>query len=375
MSNLLSKQSFISKFETKKISQNFKEFMHVAQVRNGDRLRPLMEYKTTNNISTEDLKLLFENIQNKRDYLERFYETSLKPTEMRLGAEKPMKNREFNNNVLVNYKNIIRNMFYREILRETKSGIPNVPSFLSVLEDLFLHDIIDYKILTPSALFYIKQGRLGSVFSSFYFRASIMNPYLTFSLNKSLLKGSRIFTPTLGWGSYCYGFMESGIQEYVGTDVIPSVCNKVENFAKKNYPDVKTQIFCLPSEELMDSFLFRKKYREYFDVVFFSPPYYQLELYPGKKQSTQRYKNYEEWLDKYWRKTMELCYHVLTPKGKMCYILSGYDSKGIEMELLDDMNTIAKEYFKLKSKQPMYNKNVHVTSHRETGETIVLFTK
>jgi len=83
MNNLLSKQSFISKFETNKISKNFNDFMRVAQVRNGDRLRPLMEYKTTNNISTEDLKVLFENIQNKRDYLERFYDTSLKPTESR----------------------------------------------------------------------------------------------------------------------------------------------------------------------------------------------------------------------------------------------------------------------------------------------------
>jgi len=286
MSYLLTKNSFISKFETKKTSKNFNDFIHFAQVRNGERLRPLIEYKTANNISIEDLEILFENIQNKREYLERFYDTSLKPTEAELGAEKPMKNHQFNNNVLVNYKNIIRNMFYREILRETKSGIPNVPSFLSVLEDLFLRDIIDYKILTPSARFYLKQGRLGSVLSSFYFRASIMNPYLTFSLNKSLLKGSRIFTPTLGWGSYCYGFMESGIEEYVGTDVIPSVCSKVENFAKNKYPNVKTHIYCLPSEELLDSYYFRKKYKEYFDVVFFSPPYYQLELYPGKSQST-----------------------------------------------------------------------------------------
>ena len=72
---------------------------------------------------------------------------------------------------------------------------------------------------------------------------------------------------------------------------------------------------------------------------------------------------------------MILCNHVLAKKGKLCYILSGYGSKGIEVQLLDDMNSIAKEYFKLKSTQPMYNKNVHVTSHRETGETIVLFTK
>ena len=39
------------------------------------------------------------------------------------------------------------------------------------------------------------------------------------------------------------------------------------------------------------------------------------------------------------------------------------------------MNNIAKTYFKLLSTQPMFNKNVHVTTHRDTGEQIVIFRK
>jgi hypothetical protein len=236
------------------------------------------------------------------------------------------------NNSLVNYKNIIRNIHFRNILQKTKSGFEeDVPSFLNVLLDLYLREIIDYKILTPSAIHYIREGRIGSVFSSFYFRASIMNPYLVFSLNHRVLKGTRIFTPTLGWSSYAYGFLECShfasnthencVKEYVGTDVIQSVCKKTAELCQLYAPHVKSEIYCEPSEDLLLHRRFMQKYRKHFDTVFFSPPYYELELYPGKNQSTMRYHTYESWLDGYWRSTMKLCYHVLEKGGKMCYIL------------------------------------------------------
>jgi hypothetical protein len=283
-----------------------------------------------------------------------------------------------NNNEESPYKNLIRNMHYKDILQNTKSGIENVPTFFDVLLDLYVNNIIDYKILTPSSRFYIKEGRIGSVFSSYYFRASIMNPYLVYSLNKSVLHGQRIFTPTLGWTSYCYGFLEcSEVVEYVGTDVIPSVCKKTLDFAETRYPNKEVKIYCQPSEKLAKSKPFLNKYREHFDTVFFSPPYFQLELYKGGKQSTDRYKTYEEWLVGYWEETVKLCYHVLQKGGKMCYILSGYGSENTkdEYDLIGDMNKISKKYFKLHSIQPMYNKNVHVTEHKEPSEKIMVFVK
>jgi tRNA1(Val) A37 N6-methylase TrmN6 len=120
-----------------------------------------------------------------------------------------------------------------------------------------------------------------------------------------------------------------------------------------------------------------QKYTQHFDVVFFSPPYYELELYKSDNQSTDRYKTYESWLAGYWEETIKLCHDVLEKNGKMCYILSGYGSQNSNnnFDLLKDMNNIAKKYFRLTSTQPMYNKNVHVTTHRETGEQIMIFTK
>lgn len=363
-----------------KPSQTYNHFINTATVRLGSQLRPLGQYIKEKQIPIADIKLLFENIQNRDEYLTRFYNLSLMMREDKLILSniKPMKNNHFDNNHESLCKNLIRNIHYKDILQNTKSGIENIPTFIDMLKDLYLKNIIDYKILTPSSLFYQKNGRLGSVFSSYYFRASILNPYLIYSLNESLLKGTKIFTPTLGWSSYCYGFLESPhVLEYVGTDVIPQVCMKTKVLAKLVAPEKTTTIYCKPSEDLFKTMDFMNQYREHFDVVFFSPPYFKLEMYEGKHQSTERYKTYEEWLTGYWEQTILLCHHVLEKRGKICYILSGYGSENTkeQYDLLGDMNKITKKYFKFQSQQPMYNKNVNVTKHRETGEQIMVFTK
>ena len=61
----------------------------------------------------------------------------------------------------------------------------------------------------------------------------------------------------------------------------------------------------------------------------------------------------------------------------MCYILSGYGSKNTNesYDLLGDMNKITDKYFTLKSQQHMFNKDVHVTKHKETDERIMIYEK
>jgi hypothetical protein len=345
-------------------------------------------YAKERNIPVGDLKLLYENIINRNEYLSRFYVKSLRPIIPMNIREKPMPKTAMNNDTSPNYKNIIRNLHLLDILKNTKSGLENLPTFMDVLQNLYLEELIDYKILTPSARHYMNEGRLGSVFSSFYFRASIMNPYLVYSLCQKVLwdkenPGMRIFSPTLGWSSYAYGFMECPmVAEYIATDVIPNVCKKSLQFCQQNYPEKKTRIYCQPSETLCKDAEFMTTYAAYFDAVFFSPPYYELEMYPGKNQSTVVYKTYDEWLEKYWEATVKLCHHVLKRGGKMCYILSSYGCSGSAkcsqtdgVNILKDMNEISARFFRKIATIPMKNKNVHVTSgsHRETGEQIMVY--
>lgn len=371
---MLSLDKFLSLFHAK-TQMTFKQFLKHYKVRINTKVVPLEDYISRKKMDINNIKLIYENIQNRDLYLTRFYNTSLKVPDTMEITQPPMPRREMNNNQNVVYKNIIRNLFYKEILQLTQSGIANNPTYMNVLFDLYLHGIIDYKLLTPSALHYIENGRMGSVFSSFYFRASILNPYLIYSLNSRIFRAKRIFTPTLGWGSYFYGFSQSDISHYVGVDVIPSVCKGVEKFAR-HYPQIQSTIICKPSESLLNA-KNMVKYNGFFDLVFFSPPYYKLELYPGAEQSTTNYSSYSDWLTNYWDKTIQLCFQVLEPGGKLCYIISDYGSEGIggSYSLIKDMNSITKRYFIYKESLPMYNKNVHVTSHRETNEKIFIFQK
>jgi len=376
-------KSFLKLFHVKNEKPcTVKHLLSKAHVKIGSKKRMLKEYMEGKHISKDTIKTLCENINNRDEYLTRFYNLSLQiyPDKLNISSTliQPMRNREMNNNQHIVFKNIIRNLYMFDILHHTKSGIENVPTFFDMLYDLYLHDVIDYKLLTPSATHYIKNGRIGSVFSSYYFRASIMNPYLVYSLNQTIFQAKRVFSPTLGWSSYCYGFLESSYTtEYVGTDVIPSVCKKTKEIADIYLHPEHIDIYCKPSEDLYKDKRFMSKYKGHFDLVFFSPPYYELELYKSKDQSTDRYKTYEEWLIQYWEETIKLCHYVLEKSGKLCYILSGYGSQtgSSHVNLLKDMNSITKKYFGIPNIQPMYNKNVHVTTHRETGEQIMIFTK
>lgn len=372
---LLTQHTFLSMFHSRN-SRTFEMFLKNAKVKSNFKLTPLKEYMKKNGIKTADVRQIYYHIVNRDEYLTRFFYTSLFSESIGIRGEIPMKEDKMNNNALVKYKNIIRNMHFKDILQKTKSGF-QIPTYLDVLYDLYTKEIIDYKILTPSALKYIQDGRIGSVFSSFYFRASIMNPYLVYSLNMSVLKGTKIFTPTLGWSSYAYGFLECPtVKEYVGVDVIPDVCKKTGAFLGEHYPKAKHNIICSPSEDLFNDARFMRKYREHFDVVFFSPPYYELELYPGKNQSTTKYKTYEEWLYGYWYKTIQLCYYLLENNGTLCYILSSGGGQS-QRNILQDMNNMTRSLFKEQKVLQMYNKNVHVTagSHRETNEKIMIYKK
>jgi hypothetical protein len=358
------------------------QYINITRVRVGSKLHLLKDYMKGHNISKQTIIILCDNINKRDEYLTRFYNLSLQihPDKLQIhnSGILPMKNKGMNNNQEIVFKNIIRNLHMLDILQHTKSGIENNPTFLDMIYDLYLHNIIDYKLLTPSASHYISKGRIGSVFSSYYFRASIMNPYLVYSLNQSIFKATRVFSPTLGWSSYCYGFLESPyVKEYVGTDVIPSVCKKTKEIANLNVSQNKVDIYCKPSEDLYKDNTFMQKYKGHFDLVFFSPPYYELELYKSTNQSTARYKTYEDWLEKYWEVTIKLCHAVLEKSGKLCYILSGYGSNTTkkQFDLLKDMNAITKKYFRLLSTQPMMNKNVHVTSQPDKGEQIMIFVK
>lgn len=321
-------------------------------------------------ISKEISKLYYKIIViDKNKYLSDFYNRNL---QIFTNEDIPLC---MNNKKYPKYKNPIRNLYYKEILSETLTIQPNIRPYLDVIIDLYKYYTIDYKLVTPSIIQMIVKNNFSSMLSGLYFRASIMNPIIPYSLSLHLKDKSRVLSPTLGWSSYLSGFLyNNNIIEYVGIDVIKKVCNTSEKIANKH--NLPNKIYCKPSEELYKDSQFMKKYSNYFDYVFFSPPYYELELYKGKNQSTNKYKTYEEWLNKYWDKTIKLCYKCLKANRVMIYIISGYRINNKLIDLDKDMNTISiANGFKLIKQINMSGTNVGFTKHKKYQETAYVFYK
>lgn len=348
---------FLSYFSPPK-KNDFDTFYKYATVKYVKRQEPISAILTR-----KQAKIIYNSfIKDYTEYLERFYETSLRvkwPI-----TNEPMPLTKLENMKERNYKNIVRNLFMREILKTTTSSIANVRPFMEVLEQLMNNWIIDYKMVTPSSLYYFESGITASILSAYYFRASIMNPYLVYSIGH-YFKPEKVFSPTLGWGSYMLGFLSTPYtKHYVGVDVIPNVCRKLRTIGNTLFPDRTIELYCdTPSQHLGEKFI--KKYEKEFDLVYFSPPYYDIEQYgKSKKQSTNEYKTYQDWLVGYWEPTIRLCKRVLKSGGICIYVIGSY---GERPTLVKDMNTITKKHLTYNRKVHFYNTGAKMT--KKTGET------
>ena len=88
-----------------------------------------------------------------------------------------------------------------------------------------------------------------------------------------------------------------------------------------------------------------KKYKGFFDSVIMCPPYYNMEIYPSGQPE---YKSYEDWLKTYWEGTVVLISQVLKKGGKFAFIVNDYKTlTDLEYPLINDLNKIVGEYFKL----------------------------
>jgi len=307
---------------------------------------------------------------SKNTYLTRFYNRNLSLKNKKFKNKNlKLKNKKLKN---LKLKNLIRNLYFKEILNDTKTELHSIRSYLDVITDFFCNLVLDYKFVTPSMMDLIinKNTYISALLSGLYFRASIMDPILVFKIIDTINPITSIFTPTLGWSSYCIGsLMHKNIQLYVGTDVIKKVCDTTEFILTNS--GIKNDIYCEPSELLLHNQKFVNKYYKKFDLIFFSPPYFKLEIYKSDNQSTTNYTKYDECLEKYWEKTISGCLNILKDTGILVYITSiGY---GKYMNLADDLFTITKKYFIFYKIKKITGATVKITKHKENIEFIYFF--
>jgi hypothetical protein len=120
-----------------------------------------------------------------------------------------------------------------------------------------------------------------------------------------------------GWGDRLCGFYASAAEEYVGIDPNPAVHEGYKEqveFYETFGIQKKTTFIKAPAEETDLS-----KYKEYFDMVFTSPPYFSLERYSQDiSQSWVRYKTPESWMENFMFATLDKIIPTMTVGGHLC---------------------------------------------------------
>jgi hypothetical protein len=272
-------------------------------------------------------------------------------------------------------RKIIRNLNYLDILHNTRvtNTCKSKTSFWQTLINVYNKLELEDRFFAPSSigLFLREKGSGGINYNNFFYlfqqyqpKASILNPYTVNWVLKNIFIGTKILTPVLSWDSYVVAFMHSDWDHYVGIDVIPEVCDKAKfvfdyyqtqlkpKLTSRNEIDrlnrKKIDIYCQPSELILNDYQFVSLYHDYFDAILLSSPYFDMELYQSPNQSTDLYPNYTDWLEKYWEGTVRGCAKALAPNGRFGFIINDYVSlKKEEYPLIHDLNMIALKYFKL----------------------------
>ncbi len=232
---------------------------------------------------------------------------------------------------------MIRALFW-DLLWKTPFGYQrsaSIPTLWEGMKELFDHGRIPQRLLSASVPHMWKGGdmctKVTRVLAARQAKASILDPTFVHYL-LSGVPHERVFCPTLSWGSTALAAKNlAGCQEYVGIDVIPEVCQIVEEEILGT-SSLRKRIVCQPSEDVLRDADFLHAYEDHFDVVFFSPPYFTAEMYPDtdKTQSWSRYTIYDKWLEGYLKPTIQLIAHVSQLGATMYAIVGGRMSADFE---------------------------------------------
>lgn len=146
------------------------------------------------------------------------------------------------------------------------------------------------------------------------FRPNIMVTFIKMFNVKSVLDFSS------GWGDRLIGCMSQDV-EYCGVDPNENLHPKYQEMIKFfNKDPSKYTMIC---DSIQDATLPDKE----FDMVFTSPPYFDLESYQGKKQSIESFSNENAWFDNFLSVALQKCWNRVRNDGYMCVNINQKSNK------------------------------------------------
>lgn len=186
-------------------------------------------------------------------------------------------------------------------------------------------------------------------------RASIFNPATYKGILDTVFKGDVLFAPVMGWNAYQLGFYNSNFSKFIATDVIPDVVDngkllheeylKYSNERIISFGNKEVDLYLCPSEELDIRHNFISKYKDSVDAVLLSPPYFDLEIYPGTDQSINNHPDYNTWLTNYWEETVKIAASVMKKGAKFGFVISNYTNKDkVLVNISQDMRDVVAKH-------------------------------
>ena len=163
-----------------------------------------------------------------------------------------------------------------------------------------------------------------------------------------MFKAETILDFSMGWGDRLAGFYASDYgKHYVGIDPRKenhSIYKEQSEFYEKHLGffehERKSEFHCSPAEEFDFS-----QYNNYFDLVFTSPPYFNVERYSyDDTQSWVRYKSIEDWNTDFLQNTLKNLWSSIKTGGYLLVNISDVNasSKGKKtkgwLSICDPMN-------------------------------------
>ena len=139
-----------------------------------------------------------------------------------------------------------------------------------------------------------------------------------------------------GWAARMLGALTSDF-EYYATEPNDKLVPRLETiqkvFDKVNGTSSKIDIRCTGSE------IYHKDWENTIGVAFSSPPYFDIEDYGHGDQSIKSFPDYKDWLEGYWRKTVQNIHKYLVQDG---YLLVNIKNNK-KYKMFDDFLRIATE--------------------------------
>jgi len=241
----------------------------------------------------------------------------------------------------------VLNHFFEEEMFKCKGGRGNLSPMGALKDNSVVESILEFTKSKPKFYvgndianvksFFRNAGRKAQKVSNFPVRQAV-DIY-----NKYTEVGGNIFDMSCGFGSRMSAALLLG-RNYVGTDPNPTLYGKLleyGEFLKNNglLEDLGNgyKIIKQGSEILIP--LIENKV----DLCFTSPPYFDLEDYGNdENQSIKKFNNYDLWLEKFARPTIENCFKYLKVGGYLAVNVKNMTS-GKKYKLYDDWFNIASE--------------------------------